>query len=209
MSSRLAGHELVIHELPRQRGEVRAELVVRFLVEDLLVIGTHEATCVEILERLTGSRQDEVLQSLAAYRHIMDRVITEAGEAPPQMRWYLDPFDYAQVLRAASGGPKKRRKDMLAILKSEGFDAVQALGGFVHLATDDYEMLHRTKIYAPAVEGSGGEVSAGGPHVGVSQLRRMGMAQVGSPRPGDCHAIQLPDPAGVRVFQDAGRRRGG
>ena len=150
-----AGQELVIHELPRRRGEVEAELVVRFMVEDLLVIGTHEATCVQILQRLTsGSPQGELLQSLAAYRQIMDRVAAEAGQAPPQIRWYVDPFGYAQVLRAASGGPKKRRKDMLAILQNEGFDAIQALGGFVHLATGDYEMLHRTQIYAPAVAGA-------------------------------------------------------
>ena len=48
-SSRSAGQELVTQQLPRRRGEVEAEMVIRFLVEDLLVIGNHEATCVEIL----------------------------------------------------------------------------------------------------------------------------------------------------------------
>lgn len=149
---KVAGQELVMHEVPRQRGAVEAEKVIRFLAHDVLVIGNHEATCVEILERLVGSRKDSTLATLASYRHIMDRAAAEAGDMAPQVRWYVDPFGYAQVLRAANVGPKKRRKDMLAILKSEGFDAIQAVGGYVHLATDEHEMLHRTLVYAPAVE---------------------------------------------------------
>ncbi len=101
-----------------------------------------------------GNAQDETLQSLTAYRRIMDRVATESGSSPPQLRWYIDPFGYAQVLRTASGGPRKRRKDMLAILQAEGFDAIRALGGYVHLKTDGFEMLHRTLIYAPPIPGA-------------------------------------------------------
>ena len=78
--------------------------------------------------------------------------------------------------------PKKRRKDMLAILQTEGFDAIQALGGYVHLATDDYEMLHRTQIYAPPLAGAAARsIDRSARAAGISQLRRMGMAHVGAP----------------------------
>ncbi len=53
----VAGQELVTQQIPRRRGELEPETVIRFLVNDLLVIGNHEATCVEILERVTGTRR--------------------------------------------------------------------------------------------------------------------------------------------------------
>ncbi len=152
---RVGEHEVITQQIPRRRGELESETVIRFLVDDLLVIGNHEPTCLEILERLSGKRQDaEVLQSLPAYRQVMDRVAAESASSSPQLRWYVDPFGYAQVLRTASGGPKKRRKDMLAILQAEGFDAIQGLGGYVHFTTDGYEILHRTQIYAPPLPGA-------------------------------------------------------
>ncbi len=148
------GHEITIYDLPRQRGEALADQVVRFMVDDLLVLGNHELICEQILQRyLVGSSEDN-LASLVTYRRIMDRVQSEAGGMAPQVRWFIEPFGYADVVRAARGGPRKRRKDMLAILKSQGFDAIQGAGGWIHLATtDEHEMLHRTFVYAPGQPG--------------------------------------------------------
>jgi hypothetical protein len=38
---------------------------------------------------------------------------------------------------------------MLQILEEQGFTGIQGMGGFVDLAVDDYQILHRTAIYAP------------------------------------------------------------
>jgi hypothetical protein len=150
-------HEMVIYDLPRQRGEALADHVIRVLVDDLLVIGNHEAVCQQILQRyLAGGAGEESLAQLPTYRRVMERVQSEAGGMAPQIRWFIEPFGYTEVLRAAQVGPRKRRKDMLAILKAQGFDAVQGLGGWVHLATDEHEILHRTFIFAP---GQPGDVS--------------------------------------------------
>ncbi len=145
----VAGHNLVIFDLPRKRGELLADRVVRFLVNETLVFGDNEEVCVEILQRLLSGSDAPALNSVTAFQRIMQRVEAQSGPAKPQVRWYLDPVGYAETIRAARGGPRKRRKDMLAILKVQGFEAIEAVGGWIHLATGEQELLHRTFVYAP------------------------------------------------------------
>ena len=74
----------------------------------------------------------------------------------PHVRWFVDPIGYAQVARAEAGGRKKRGVDLLKVLPNQGFDAVQGVGGYVFFATGDQEILHRTMVYAPAVQRTAG-----------------------------------------------------
>ena len=153
-TKKVGDQQMVIYDLPRKRGEALADQVIRFLVDDILVVGNHELVCEQILQRYLSGSTEENLASLVTYRRVMDRVQSEAGTMAPQVRWFMDPFGYADVVRAARGGPRKRRKDMLAILKTQGFDAIQGVGGWVHLTTDEHEILHRTFIFAPGEPGA-------------------------------------------------------
>ena len=45
------------------------------------------------------------------------------------MRWFIDPLRYAETMRAASGGKKKRGTDILKVLRNQGFDAIEGVGG--------------------------------------------------------------------------------
>lgn len=142
-------HEWVMQTLPRRKGETTSVSVIRFLAFDRLVISDHEGVAMQLLDRLSSGDKNETLGSVATYQTVMQRMKSEAGEMPPQVRWYVDPFGYAEVMRASQRGPKKRGKDMLAILKTQGFDAIRGAGGWVHLATGEQELLHRSFVYAP------------------------------------------------------------
>ena len=64
----------------------------------------------------------------------------------------MEPFGYTEALRVANDdGTKRKGQDMLKVLKNQGFTCVQGIGGFVNFMADRYELLHRTFIYAPAV----------------------------------------------------------
>ena len=85
----------------------------------------------------------------------MERCAAEAGELLPDLRWYVDPFGYARAARSLTDSSKRRGKDFLKILTEQGFDAIQGVGGFVNLAVyDSFEILHRTSVYVPPVEGA-------------------------------------------------------
>src|SRR5262249_50826890 len=67
---------------------------------------------------------------------------------------------YAETSRAIQGGKKSRGVDRLQVLQTQGFNAIQGVGGYVYFATDAGglvaddrpEILHRTYVYAPAVK---------------------------------------------------------
>ena len=96
------------------------------------------------------------LGTIKPFQVCMDRVAKAWGEGAPQVRWFLDPFDYMRVTRAegiAMGTREKRRgRDMVDVYADEGFDAIQGAGGWINFSEGGHEVLHRTFVYAPAVD---------------------------------------------------------
>jgi len=82
----------------------------------------------------------------------MEQCAKAAGGDHHHVRWFIEPFGYAEVARAAQGGRKKRGTDILKILQTQGFAAMQGVGGHVFFATQGAEVLHRTFVYAPPVK---------------------------------------------------------
>ena len=119
-----------------------------------IIVEPHEGAAQEILTRLLDSKQKS-LKDDAAYQATMARVQAAAGDAKPHLRWFVEPFGYVETLRAAAGGRKKRGTDLLKVLANQGFSAIRGLGGFVEFATAENELVHRTFIFAPAVNKTG------------------------------------------------------
>lgn len=155
------GVTVATYQLPRERGETFERRVVQFVHKDTLVVASQQQIALQLLQRLNNPNPADSLSALPAYQASMGRVEQESKELTPHVRWYIDPLGYARAIRAANGGRKRRGTDILAVLKSQGFDAIQALAGYVNLSTDEHEILHRTKIYAPPVKQVAGETGTG------------------------------------------------
>jgi hypothetical protein len=106
-----------------------------------------------ILRALSGERQDS-LATVPAYRNIMARCAAQAGSLAPDLRWFIEPFGYAETVRANTALRDKRRgPDLLKIFRNQGFTAVQGVGGMINFSAGKYELLHRTMVYAPPLAG--------------------------------------------------------
>jgi hypothetical protein len=135
----------------RERVMVKViDVVVHFIHDDTLVVTDHKAIAVDIAGRF-GKDAADALAKLPAYQHVIARLTKDQGRLGPQVRWFLEPFGYTEVSRAMAGGKRKRGLDLLAVLRKQGFTAIQGLGGHVFLATGEEELLHRTFVYAPPV----------------------------------------------------------
>ena len=44
---------------------------------------------------------------------------------------------------------RRRGKTIVEVIRNQGFGAIQGVGGFVDLAVDSFQLVHRTAIYAP------------------------------------------------------------
>ena len=142
------GQEVVVyHVAPGKKERSKSRLSFEFLAGDLLVLGNHEAVCLDVLKRYQAEGRDGIA-SQTAHQRLIERV-SDGASGTPDVQWYIDPFGYAQVIRNARGGPKKRGTDILSILKTQGFNAVEAIGGWIHMSTGNEDFLHRTFIFAP------------------------------------------------------------
>jgi hypothetical protein len=142
--------EITVYEQPLAPGEKVPERSYHFIAGDQLIVADHEATARGIVRRLDGKATDN-LASVVAFEESLKRC-AKATNQRYHVRWFIEPFGYAEASRASQGGKKKRGTDLLKIVQNQGFNAIQGLGGNVFFATENTEVLHRTYVYAPAVK---------------------------------------------------------
>ncbi|HJN08031.1 MAG TPA: hypothetical protein QF564_05020 [Pirellulaceae bacterium] len=119
--------------------------------QDRLIAVDHEEVIDQVISRF-GAAEGASLVSVPAFKHAFDRSDEAFGETTPHVRWFVDPFGFTEIMRAYDQGRRRRGTDMLRVLANQGFDAVKGVGGYVVLSQEQYEIMHRTFVYAPAVE---------------------------------------------------------
>ena len=112
----------------------------------------NEVVVQEMLVQMHGGR--DRLRDLECYQGILANV-GEAGHVGCDLNWFARPFAFAEAIRAANGGRKKRSRDLLKVLPRQGFGAIQAVGGISCFDYDKFDSLHHVFVHAP---GSGGKL---------------------------------------------------
>jgi hypothetical protein len=145
----IQGVTVTVYDIPKI-GDEPARQMGHFVKDNLLAASDNLKVLEGILARQAGTKTDG-LAKLPAFDAIQQRCKQAAGETVPHARWFVDPFGYADAARVLEeiDKPRKKGTDMLKILKNQGFTAIQGVGGFVNFATDNYELLHRTYVFAP------------------------------------------------------------
>lgn len=147
-----AGTALTIYTIPTKSEKDVERTAVYFVKDNMLCACDNRNEAEQMVRRFEGG---DCLANIKAYQATMQQCKKEANGIDPQLRWYLDPFGYARSVRSFSSEDEKSRgKDYVAILSSQGFEAIKGAGGYVSLSVGGaYELLHRTSVYAPPVEG--------------------------------------------------------
>ncbi|MBI2823626.1 MAG: hypothetical protein HYX69_02920 [Planctomycetia bacterium] len=139
----LVGTRLTIYSLAaKDRTEPRQ--IAYFMADGVLGASDGIDALGEILARIDGKHKD-TLSSSGPYQAVMNRLAAAAGTLAPDVRWYIEPLALVEF-RAANDEKKLKNVKML---RNQGFGAVQAVGGYVNLSVGEYEVLHRTAVYAP------------------------------------------------------------
>jgi hypothetical protein len=153
-----AGVDITVYTQPLREGEKTPERSFYFVANDQLIVSDDLKTIAAVAHRLDGKAKDS-LAGVRAFGYTLERCAKESNGVRQQIRWFIEPFGYAEASRAAQGGKKKRGTDMLKILQTQGFTAIQGIGGHMFFATDAgavlkndrAEILHRAYVYAPPV----------------------------------------------------------
>jgi hypothetical protein len=131
--------------------EPRERHVVYCLKDNLLVGSTEQEVVQGVLARL-GGKKGPSLAEVPSYRAVMKRCAEDAGKAVSQVRWYVQPLGYLEIVRALRvETPQSARKgtNIVEFFKEQGFDSIEGLGGLVDFSRDGCEVIHRTAVYAP------------------------------------------------------------
>lgn len=136
--------------LPRKRGQIKSNEVHLTVFDDQLFVTNHSGLLQDVLTRAQKKNSGGSLAEFKMFSEVMKQVKGAAAGVAPHVRWYLHPFKYAEVARASRRG-RTPKSNIAKILTAQGFDAIRAAGGHLNLATNGYELLHRTFVYAPAV----------------------------------------------------------
>src|SRR5690606_35387351 len=129
------------------------------IVEDQLIACDNLQEAINLVERFQGEPKD-TLAHVPAFQAAMERAAREVGDATPQLRWFVEPFGMAEVMRSVQTEERRRGVDYLRIFRNQGFDAVRGVGGYVQIKTGEYEFLHHTLLYDPPSQTAGQFVSA-------------------------------------------------
>ncbi len=142
---------IVRFDLPKPKDDPQAKPRAAYycLTGNLLAASNSLQVARGILARRHADRGDS-LADVPAFQAVIERCGRDAGAIRPQIRWFVDPLGYGAVIRATT--PEKHRRKgrpLVEVLRSQGFGAVQGVGGHVDLASQGYEIIHRTAVHAP------------------------------------------------------------
>jgi hypothetical protein len=157
----IEGHLVTSFDIPKEEGAHRGTRAFHLIKEDALIVCDDPKVLAGILRRWANkppaggnAAAPDTLASVAAYQNVNERTRHHAKDLSPHVRWFIEPFGLIEALRAADPHYTPRRgTDMAKLLRENGFSAIQGVGGFVNFSVGSYEMLHRTAVFAPPVEG--------------------------------------------------------
>lgn len=143
------GVEIVLYELPPDEETGERGTAAYALHDAVLAVADSGDTLASVLARFKGEHKD-TLSSVKPYTAIMASCKEAAGDLVPHIRWFVDPFALVDAVQVASPPEEQQQAAaMIATLKKTGFTAIQGAGGFINAYSDGFELLHRTKVYAP------------------------------------------------------------
>jgi hypothetical protein len=147
-SVKLGGVEVSHFTVPRQRskGEFRN---VYFASRDNWFLCTDHLATTNIILGDIASGKVQPLSDSPAFVACMKHSAAAHRHYAQHLRWFAEPFGLLEVVRAACGGLETRGVDYAKVLRNQGFDVIQGVGGVVGLVTDGHEALQHTFVYAP------------------------------------------------------------
>ncbi len=144
---KVEGVSVVRYDVPGVDGAVGHQAFV-VVLDGKLIATDHVRALQAVLARHQNSTL-ATLSTLPAFVSTQAGTQLDGGRIAPDVRWYIEPFGYARIVRSSSLIERKRGTDILKTLQNQGFSALQAVGGQVALHTGEHEILHRTLLLAP------------------------------------------------------------
>ena len=121
-----------------------------------VILGDRLDTVAEVAPALgnAAAGRADVLAAVPACAKVMERCGTGVPATAAPLRWFVDPLAYLAADRRTFPPTKnKKGPDYVAILRRQGFDAVNGAGGYLFFGEGNVDLRHNTLIHAPPQNG--------------------------------------------------------
>ena len=140
------GTTLTLYRLPR-RDAGRTSTLIHFVRNDFFV-ATHHVELATWLVPRVGVKQVDSLSGFAAYKHVMSQS-RAASKTDPHATLYLVPFDCAELIQDAAAERRAKAKRDSSIYRTQGLDALEAIGAVIRFGGPDGDISFLGSLYAP------------------------------------------------------------
>ena len=142
----LSGTQVTIFTFPAKKDTHSRRPILYCIAGNLLVVGNHPGAMERILAARSGSLPS--LSQTEGYQAVFGRCESDAAQ-PAQIRWFIRPLEYLEGVRYYVPPDRRRRESWVGRLRAAGFDSLKAIGGTIHLAEAEFQIVHRMMVYAP------------------------------------------------------------
>ena len=135
-------------------GKVREYTTLQTITNGWLIASDNEAIFRDVIRRIKKPVEGVALDTLSAHVPFAKiQLETQVKDVSPHVRWFIDPFGYMKLADAIAEEERvfRQRKDNIGdTLESQGFDAIQGVGGSVSFASDkEKDLVFRVFAYTP------------------------------------------------------------
>ncbi len=138
------------HPKPKDNPDAPPKKTFYCTTNKMLCVSDNLSVLRGILARTAADRGDS-LADVKGFQVVRGRCARDLAGAMPQIRWFIHPLGYIEAIRAATPEEDRRKEksSVFKVLRNQGFEAIQGVGGFVDFATEQFEIVHRSAVYAP------------------------------------------------------------
>lgn len=145
------GQTIRVYTLQRDPGEIEIEQIAITTGPQRLIASDRQVVVEQFLDSVAGKLPAQRLVDANDYQRVLKRIDAPAAD---EVHWFARPLPFARIVREVANTDRGNRVDIVQLLESQGFDAVQAGGGRVEIGTPEYDLLHHGFILAPRPAGA-------------------------------------------------------
>lgn len=154
--AQVGGVKMIRYSIPADEASGAPTHASYFIHQDLFCVADEATLADLVVTRLTQAAQPAgSLAAVNGYVEVMKRAEASAQGLAPDLRWFIDPFRFSDAATTRGDTRSETAADRLRQVREQGFDAIVALGGYVHVSSNPgHDFVHRTVVYAPPQQGA-------------------------------------------------------
>lgn len=123
---------------------------IEYFVNARMLLATNSHLLLDdVHKRLALPNGQDSLARSERFQSVEKKLDAALPMLDPDVDWYVIPLDYSAIIRDANESPSRRRRDKIKVLRRQGFDALEAVGGRVGFAQQNRDATSVTFVLSP------------------------------------------------------------